>query len=201
VSGMPILLEADELSVVVVGGGAVAARKVASLAGAGARIRVIAPEIDAAIVALADSDRVVLEYRRYVPGDVGDAVLVVAATDDRATNAAVTMEARLACRLVNVVDAGAEGSFTTMASHRAGSLVVGVSAGVPAAAASIRDELARRFDDRYAVALTELASLRSELLASGRAEQWRRISDVVMGAEFCRSVDAGTLNERMPPWQ
>lgn len=200
-SGLPILLEADELSVVVIGGGSVAARKVASLAGAGARIRVIAPVIDASIVALAESERIVLEHRRYVPGDVGDAVLVIAATDDRATNVAVTMEARLACRLVNVADAGAEGSFTTMASHRAGTLVVGVSAGVPAAAASIRDELARRFDGRYAQALGELASLRSELLASGRGEQWRRISEVVLGAEFCSAVDTGTLHQRMPTWQ
>jgi precorrin-2 dehydrogenase/sirohydrochlorin ferrochelatase len=201
VSGVPILVEADELSVVVVGGGEVAARRVASLVEAGARVRVIAPEVDGAIAALEGTGRVAVERRRYQPGDVADAVLVIAATDDRAINLAVTTEARLACRLVNVADAGGDGSFTTMAAHRAGTLVLGISAGVPAAAASIRDDLARRFDERYAHALGELASLRHDLLSTGRADQWRRISTAVTAAGFCEAVEAGTLHERIPPWQ
>ncbi len=42
-----------------------------------------------------------VEVRRYEPGEIQDAFLVVAATDDAAVNAAVTAEARRAGALAN----------------------------------------------------------------------------------------------------
>jgi precorrin-2 dehydrogenase/sirohydrochlorin ferrochelatase len=201
VSGLPILLEASALRVLVVGGGAVAARKGGAFSAAGAAVRVVAPSCGAVIRALADSGRITLVERRYEPGDVGDADLVIAATDDRETNAEVARAARAAHRLVNVADAAEEGSFSTMATHRAGSVVVGVSTGVPAAAARLRDAIAERFDARYAVALEELSTTRDALLASGQGARWRALSAEVLGVGFCESVDADTFHGRMAPWR
>jgi siroheme synthase-like protein len=194
---VPILLEADSLDVLVVGGGAVAARKVGVLCSAGARVRVIAPRVGDAIRALSDAGRVALLERPYEAGDVADADLVIAATDHRATNAAVAAEARAAHRLVNVADAPAEGSFATMATHRSGGLTVGVSAGVPGAAASIRDAIAERFDGRYARAVDGLSSMRDAFLARGDADRWRELSSEMLGTGFCDAVEEGTFEERL----
>jgi siroheme synthase-like protein len=202
VSGVPILVEGTALRVLVVGGGSVAVRKAAALMQSGARLRVVAPLLSDAMRALANEGSAVLIERRYAPGDIGDAQLVVAATDDPAVNAAVSADARAANRLVNVADAPAEGSFATMATHRSGALVIGVSAGgVPRAAARIRDAIADRFDSRYARALAVLTALRRELLDGGSGTAWRARSAELLDADFCDVVERGTLAERVAAWR
>ena len=201
-SGIPILVAAGSVSALVVGGGAVAARKARALCDAGARVRVIALEPGEAIRAMADEGRVELVERAYADGDVADAELVVAATDDRNVNAAVAAEARAVHRLVNVADAPEAGSFATMATHRSGGLVIGVSAGgVPGAAARIRDVIALRFDSRYARALADLAALRRTLVDRGDAPTWRALSSGLLDAEFCQAVERDVLRDQVSPWQ
>ena len=201
-SGFPILVEGSAIDVLVVGGGTVASRKAAVLIEAGARVRVVAPQVSDALRALAGAGRVRLIERRYERGDISDAHLVVAATDDRAVNAAVAADAHAAARLVNVADAPADGSFATMATHRAGALVFGVSAGgVPGAAARIRDAIASRFDGRYARALEGLASLRRTLLDRGAGAEWRTRAAEVIDADFCERVESGSITERVDSWR
>jgi siroheme synthase-like protein len=202
VSGLPILVEGSAVRALLVGGGTVASRKAAVLLAAGVQLRVVAPIITHELRAMAATGRVELVERRYARGDVGDAQLVVAATDDRAVNAAVLADAHAASRLVNVADAPADGSFSTMATHRAGDLVIGVTAGgVPGAAARIRDAIAARFDGRYGRALAELAALRRRLLDRGEGETWRRRAAETFNGEFCDAVETGTLADRVASWR
>lgn len=201
-SGFPILVEGSAIDALVVGGGTVASRKAAVLMEAGARVRVVAPRASDTLRALAAAGRVRLIERGYERGDIGDAHLVVAATDDRAVNAAVTADANAAARLVNVADAPADGSFATMAMHREGALVIGVSAGgVPGAAARVRDAIARRFDARYARALDALSGLRRTLLDRGAAAEWRTRAAEVLDDDFCERVETGTIAERVDAWR
>jgi len=202
VSGVPLLVEGAALPALVVGGGPVAVRKASMLAASGALVRVVARAATPEMRALAESGQVTLEERAYDTPDIGDAVLVVAATNDRATNAAVAEDARRLHRLVNVADAPDTGTFANMATHRAGHLVVGVSAGgVPGAAARIRDAIARRFDARYASALELLGTLRRDSLARGDAKSWRDLSSGVIDEEFCDSVERGTIDRRVSTWR
>jgi siroheme synthase-like protein len=202
VSGVPILVEGASLTVLVVGGGPVAARKAEAFAAAGASVRIVAIAPSPEVRDLARASGVVLAERAYEPGDIGDAALVVAATSDRATNAAIAADAREATRLVNVVDAPREGSFATMAVHRAGALVVGVSAaGVPGAAARVRDAIARRFDARYAGALDALATLRRALLDRGASSEWRALAAEVIDDDFCDTVETDRLDARVAAWR
>ena len=201
-SGLPILIEGSAVRVLLVGGGTVASRKAAVLLEAGAQLRIVAPAIHDDLRAMAASGRVELVERSYQRHDVGDAQLVVAATDDRAVNAAVLADAQAASRLVNVADAPADGSFSTMATHRAGELVIGVSAGgVPGAAARIRDTIATRFDARYARALADLAAVRRLLLDRGERDAWRRHATEPFGAGFCDGVESGALAEQVASWR
>ncbi len=201
-SGLPILIEGAAVRALVVGGGAVAVRKVMALLEAGAHVRVVAPEIAESLNGELTGGQLELVARRYVPSDIGDAQLVVAATDDRAVNAAVAVDARAAGRLVNVADAPADGSFSTMATHRNGALIVGVSAGgVPSAAARIRDAIAMRFDGRYASALAGISALRRRMLDEGEAAAWRRRDNVLMDERFCETVESGELATRVSSWR
>ena len=201
-SGVPVLVEAANLRVLVVGGGRVATRKVRAFATAGATVRVIAREASAELRRLAADAAITLELRDYASSDVGDAQVVIAATNERATNALAAADAHCANRLVNVVDAPDEGSFGTMAVHRSGALVVGVSTGgIPGAAVRIRDAIAERLDARYATALDALGETRRGLLESGRAEDWRVRAERLLDERFCASVEDETLVGRMDAWR
>ena len=201
-SGVPILVEGAALSVLVVGGGPVAVRKAAAFAAAGATVRIVALDPSAAMRDLVQGSGATLVERAYVRDDIGDAALVIAATNDRAVNAAVAADARASARLVNVADVPADGSFATMATHRAGALVVGVSAGgVPGAAARVRDAIAHRFDERYAGALAGLATLRRALLDRGASAEWRALSSDVIDDRFCETVESHTLDARVDTWR
>ena len=201
-SGVPILLESVGLRVLVVGAGAVATRKLTTFVDAGARVRVVAPHASNEVQALADDGRIEWLRRTYVPADIDDAELVLVATNDRTVNAMAAADARAMCRMVNVADAPDDGSFTMMATHRSGDLVVGVSAGgVPGAAARIRDVIGRRFDERYARALETLGALRASALERQESDRWRALTRGILDRGFCRAVEDGTLDERVSSWR
>lgn len=201
-SGLPILVEGSAVRALIVGGGAVASRKAAVLLDAGASVRVVAPAIADTMRAMIEAGRVAWTARRYEPSDLEHAHLVIAATDERGVNARVAAEARTAGRLVNVADVPADGSFSTMATHRSGALVVGVSAGgVPGAAARIRDAMADRYDARYGRALAELSALRRDLLDRGEGATWRAHARALFDDGFCELVESGKLAERVATWR
>ncbi|MEP6729081.1 MAG: bifunctional precorrin-2 dehydrogenase/sirohydrochlorin ferrochelatase [bacterium] len=201
-SGVPILVEGQGLRVLVVGGGLVATRKAKQFAYAGALVRIVAPELIDDLEELVLERNLEVERRTYVDGDVADAQIVVAATNDRLANAAIARETERENRLLNAVDLSEDGNFAMMAVHRRGALTIGVSAGgVPAAATRIRDEIGERFDARYADALGDLAALRRRLLAAGEADTWRERAALLIDAEFCDAVERGALAERIASWQ
>ena len=88
-TGYPIELDLAGKKAVVVGGGPVAFRRTQSLVGAGARVTVIAPVLTAEF----DELDVTVLRRPYREGDLKDAWLVHAATNDPETNEAVAAEA------------------------------------------------------------------------------------------------------------
>jgi precorrin-2 dehydrogenase/sirohydrochlorin ferrochelatase len=184
----------------VVGGGAVGTRKALTLHSAGARVRVISPDVTAELARVASADdRLTLELKAYDGvSDIGHAQIVIAATSSADLNKRIAGDAQSVHRLVSVVDCPGEGSFISMAVHRAGSLTVGVSAGnVPPAAMRVRDAISSRFDDRYADAIDACATLRSETLASEGASKWATVHGSVITSDFCEDVENGKITERI----
>jgi uroporphyrin-III C-methyltransferase/precorrin-2 dehydrogenase/sirohydrochlorin ferrochelatase len=98
---LPIFLNIKDQLCLVVGGGEVAKRKAGVLLGAGARVRVVAPQID---LALAELPRVEKIASRFEAQHLGGVTLVIAATNDRAVNHQVSELARARNIPVNVVD-------------------------------------------------------------------------------------------------
>ncbi|MEO5815738.1 MAG: NAD(P)-dependent oxidoreductase [Gemmatimonadaceae bacterium] len=201
-SGVPILVEAEGLRVLVVGGGEVATRKAKQFAYAGARVRIIAPELIADLEELIVEKALEVERRPYESGDIADAQVVVAATNDRLVNASIARDADVDSRLLNAADHSEDGNFAMMAAHRRGALTVGVSAGgVPAAAQRIRDAIGERFDARYGDALGDLAALRRRLINAGEGHAWRERAGELIDHGFCDAVEQGALAERIASWR
>ncbi|OGA74140.1 MAG: uroporphyrinogen-III C-methyltransferase [Betaproteobacteria bacterium RIFCSPLOWO2_12_FULL_65_14] len=95
----------------VVGGGPVAAQKAEALLRSGARVTVVAPELCARLGELTLLGALRHEAKRFQPGDLVGAEIVIAATDDPSVNEAVSVAARALRIPVNVADHAALSSF------------------------------------------------------------------------------------------
>jgi uroporphyrin-III C-methyltransferase/precorrin-2 dehydrogenase/sirohydrochlorin ferrochelatase len=126
--------------VVVVGGGAVAQRRLAGLLAAGADVEVIAPHVTAAVEGMANELR--WTARPYRDGDLDGAWYAIACTDEPVVNAAVAAEALRARVFCVRADDAPAGSAVTPAVGRHDGLTIGVLAGRrPRRSAAVRTAL------------------------------------------------------------
>ena len=102
---LPLFFDVGEKPVLVVGGGAIAARKLRLLRRAGAKVIVVSRELCSEIGDLVAAESVVHLATEFSPEHLQGAILVVAATDDQALNARVSELASALNVPVNVVDA------------------------------------------------------------------------------------------------
>ncbi|GAA1652254.1 uroporphyrinogen-III C-methyltransferase [Microbacterium flavum] len=130
--------------VLMVGGGAVTARRLVRLLDEGARVRVVAPEVCDDVRAAIATHGLSWTPRRVRRGDIGAAWLVHTATGDQRVDADVAaMAERLRVLCVNASD-GAHGTARLTAQARSGDVLVGVvsDAGVdPRRAGRVRDAI------------------------------------------------------------
>lgn len=197
----PANLVLDGRRVLVVGAGAVAARKVEGLLACGADVTVVAPAVGAEVQALADADRVRLEPRPYRTDDLDGAWLAVTATDDPAVNRAVFDDGEARRVWVNAADDPRSCSFTLPSVVRQGPVMVTVATGghSPALATWLRRHVAGELGPEYAVLARLLAEARAELQAEGRSTEglnWLSAIDSGM-LELIRLGDVGRAKERL----
>jgi siroheme synthase-like protein len=179
----PVNLLLTGRRVLVVGGGRVAAEKVRGLLAAGAVVHVVATAVGDDVRALG----VTCDERPYGRGDLDGHRLVVACTDDPATNQAVYDDAEAAGVWVNAADDPDRCSYTLPARLDRGRVLVTVSTGghSPALASWLRDRLAADLGDEVDVLAGLLADARADLLAEGRSTQ---------GADWRGALDSGMLD-------
>ena len=166
----PVSLDVAGRSCLVVGGGAVAARKARGLLELGAAVTVIAPAVAPAMGDLAPSLRAV-ETRPYRSGDAAGFRLVITATGDPRVDAAVYADAEAAGVWVNSADDPAHSSFILPSVHRDGTVTVAVSTGgaSPALAVWLRSRIAGEpVVDGAGTLAALLGEARRRLRSSGR---------------------------------
>jgi uroporphyrin-III C-methyltransferase/precorrin-2 dehydrogenase/sirohydrochlorin ferrochelatase len=137
----PLGLRLSGRSVLVVGGGAIATRRVPALLSAGARVTVVSPSLTPALQGL--SDRLVWIRRRFQPSDVDDVWLVQVAVDDPAAAAAVSAaceERRIFC--VRADDRYAATAWTPAVTRHGTVTVAVLAGGEPRLSMSVRDQIA-----------------------------------------------------------
>jgi uroporphyrin-III C-methyltransferase / precorrin-2 dehydrogenase / sirohydrochlorin ferrochelatase len=144
----PLFLDLKGKPVLLIGGGDVAARKFSLLADAGARITVVAPQLGGELAAAHARGAFVHEVREFQDTDIAGMWLVVAATGDRAVNAAAAVAAEAARIPCNVVDDRELSSFIMPAIIDRSPVQIAVSTGgaSPVLARLIRERLETMLD-------------------------------------------------------
>lgn len=182
----PMFADLRERPVLVVGGGEVALRKARALAAAGARVTVVAPEVDAALATAAAGAWV---WRRGVfePDQLAGMWLVVAATDCRDVNQAVAAAGAARCCFVNVVDDPALSQFQVPAVVDRAPITLAISSagGAPMLARRLRE----RLESLLEPSLGELAAL----LAAQREAIQRQLPDLAARRAFYDRVLDGAV--------
>ena len=180
VAGLPVMLDVTGRRCVVVGGGAVGARRARALAEAGARVVMIALQVHPS-ARLAGSN---VEERAFEPGDLDHALLVVVATDVPEINDMVSDAARQRGVLVNRADDATQGNLSFMTHHRDGPLTIAIHTGGASASTAmrIRDLLVEQLDSDWAGLLTFALAARREIQQkvadpAKRTALLRRLSD------------------------
>ncbi len=183
----PLFADLRDRTALVVGGGAVAERKVEALLEAGAWPQVGSPRLNAGLAALLAAGRI-----RWLEGEfrdqwLDDAWLVIAATDDASVNRRVFDAATARRILANVVDDAALCSFHSPAVVRRGLLQVAISSGgsAPMLARHIRRQLEILLDD-------SLGTL-AQLLTRQRDAIRARFPDMGLRRRFFEKLLAGPL--------
>lgn len=156
--GYPLMLDLTGRLVVVVGGGAVAVRKVKGLLDAGAtHVRVVSPTFHDEMPIDPSVERVSGTYEStYLQG----ASLVFAATNLPEVNERAARDAKGAGIWVNRSDDGEQGDFATPAVTRREAVTVTVSTGSAALSAAIRDDLTDKLDWRLVSLAGQMKTLR-----------------------------------------
>lgn len=178
----PLNVDLSGRSLILVGGGRVAERKVRGIlsVGTATSICVIAPQITTVLQEHAAAGRLCWKQAYYADGMLEGAFLVYAATDLREVNAAVAAEAKRRGIPVNVIDDPAASTFQVPASIRRGELILSVSTagGSPALSRAIRMELEEMYPPAFGMWLERVSCLRVELQesissSSARTRFWR----------------------------
>lgn len=139
------------------------------LAASGARVSIISPEFGVEVQALEQRGQVMLCQKRYEPGDLAGAFLVVAATTDQQLIEAIWQETQRRGQPVNVVDVPRYCSFILPSVLRRGKLTVAVSTegASPSLAKRIRQQLEESFPPAYEDYIDLAALARAHLRQQG----------------------------------
>jgi precorrin-2 dehydrogenase/sirohydrochlorin ferrochelatase len=193
----PAFLDLRGRTVVVVGGGSVAARKIEGLLPCRPGLLIaVAPEVDPSIEHAARMGLVELRRRPYQASDADGAWLVFGATDDTALNACVAADARSVGALVLAVDDPPNCDLIAPAVVRRGELVVAISTSgrSPAMARLVRETLSRDLPEHWAELLEVAATTREQLRRLSHAVPAERWQAALRAAELETLIKAHALD-------
>jgi len=161
----PMFLKLAGRPCLVVGAGAIAESKIASLLEAQAKVRVVAPQATAKIRSWAGSRRIAWRQRRFQSSDLQKTFLVVAATSSTKLHKRVFREATKRGVLCNIVDVPDLCDFYYPALVQRGALQIAISTSgqSPALAQRLRQELEKQFGPEYEQWLEQLGKSRGRL--------------------------------------
>ena len=172
----PMMMNLSQRRCLVIGGGAVAERKVASLLEAGGLVILVSPNVTPRLAAMATTELIHHLPRRYRRGDLRGAFLCVVATNDRRLQKQIWKEAKEQGVLANIADSAEACDFLVPSYFRRGDLLVSISTAgkSPALAKRIRRDMEGRFGREFEVLLEVLTSLRPRILEEVKDPKRRR---------------------------
>lgn len=193
----PVSLVLEGQSVLVVGGGAVATRKVEGLLPYDVSVTIVAPALTDALRALADAGRCAWRAKTYDAEDLHGADIVFVATDDESVNAQAYRDASGRHLMINVADRPELCTFFLPSVLRRGRLSIAVSTegASPLTARRLRNDLEERIPASFEAYLDLLCAWRPRVIAAlpdeaDRYRFWQRATDGCVQ----RLIDVGKLH-------
>ena len=161
----PVYIQLRDQPCIVIGGGKIAAGKVEGLLAVQAKVTVIAPDLTLKLNHLVEQEQIAHIARKYQPGDLAGAFLVICATDQAEINHQVWQEASANHQLVNVVDDTPRCNFIAPSILRKGDLTIAISTSgkAPALAVRLKERFQRELGPEYDRFLELAGELREPL--------------------------------------
>ena len=172
----PIFLDIQGKDCVVIGGGTVAERKVLSLISAGAKVKVISPELTSSLKKLAENKNIAYSPRNYAEGDIKGSFMAFSAANNTEINEKAFREARKEGVLLNIVDTPELCDFIVPSTVHQGDLSIAISTSgkSPALAKKIREELEEKFGWEFGVFLCLMGRIRVRLLTTAKDSSYNK---------------------------
>ena len=141
-------------------------QKAQTLLAAGARVVVVSKDVDDALSALCQGANAEIIKSGYSKSYIAEAVLVIAATNDKQLNKQIYKDCQKLEILCNVVDAPELCDFIVPAVVKRGDLqiAIGTEGHCPAYAGHLRKKLEQTFTDKHGEFLAELEKLRKRII-------------------------------------
>ena len=193
----PVYLDLRDRLALIIGGGEVAERKVASLLRCGARVNIVAKTLTSSFEKWEEEGRIRYLGKAYQSSFLDGAFLVIAATDDPDLNQKVSKDAEKRGILINAVDQPEDCNFIVPSILRRGELTIAISTSgqSPALAKKIRKELEATYGEEYESFVTLLGKIRSSILQRGRpTEENKIVFQKIIESSLLDSLKEGNLN-------
>ena len=180
----PIMIELEDKSTLIVGGGRVAYRKAKTMLDYGAQISILSPDFIDEFQALVDKyggDRIKLEKGFYNKKHLLGKDLVIAATSSRKMNKEIVGDCKAERILVNNVDGREDSDFINTGIYKNENLTISISTGgsFPYLAKKIRSELEEVYGKYNKDYLDTLEEIRYEIIQK-YPERKRQVMDRIL---------------------
>ncbi len=188
---LPIFIQIKQRPCLVVGGGSIAARKVALLRKAQANVTVVSPQLCDELQNLSEEQLIQHENREFEESDLETCVVVIAATNQRPVNEHVSKLAHQLRLPVNVVDNPDLCSFIMPSIIDRSPVVIAISTGgsSPVLARLIRTKLEGIIPAAYGRLATLVEGFRDKVKTA--------FPDVESRRDFWEKILAGSVAERV----
>ncbi len=190
---LPIFLNIRRQPCLVVGGGATATRKVELLLRAQAQVNVVAPNLTPQLMQWSKSGRIIHHASWFVPSDLENCRLVIAATNDKTVNEQVSMLAQVKGIPVNVVDQPHLCNFIMPSLIDRSPVQIAVSTGgaSPVLARLLRARLEALIPSAYGKLAEFVAGFRGQVKQRLSAQERRRFWETVLQGPIAEMLMSG----------
>ena len=162
---IPLLISLSDKRCIIIGGGAMATRRMRSLLNEKAQVTIVSPEVTPAIEDATKTSQVTWIQDRYNETHIDGAFLVIAATNNSDVNRGIMRDAKRHGILCNDAGEAEEGDVIFPGFIQKGDLLISVSThgASPSIAKDILHQIDAFYGDEYGTLMTILRDVRNEI--------------------------------------
>lgn len=194
----PILLNLQNKKCLVVGGGAVAQRKIENILDTGVKIKCVSIEFTDDLLALLKQNSIEYYKRPFEISDLDDMDIVFAATNDSEINKQIYQECEKRKILINVVDNPQICTFIVPAIINRGDLTIAVSTSgkFPGLSKKIRKEIEKKYGNFYTEYLEIISEIRNKIIQLNLKEEEKKEKiEKLLDLDILALIENGKLKE------